>query len=256
MHGARGGQRPLSLEREAVCSCVEHKKIKASSQPRQVWCFYSMKATDSSTKPYRAVAFTISDEEDDVDRMDGDNDSDVVWQRREEGRWRWWPSPSSWSLRLVVASTFAIMLLIVFGGREYHNRGHLFTSIDLDGARGSEEDNDGNIMNVEHYDNEVEFNPSELPSSSSNDYFIPLTEDEREEMKEMLRSTLRTTKNALLARSGGGSQNSYPQRTLVLDSDSPKQFMHMHHMKTGKRLLGSACLYWRSTPSVVVTDCR
>ena len=60
------------------------------------------------------------------------------------------------------------------------------------------------------------------------DYFVPLTPAEREQMKERLRSTLRTTKNALL-----GKDELNPQRTLVLDKSLPKQFMHMHHMKTG-----------------------
>ncbi|KAL9185518.1 hypothetical protein ACHAXT_003295 [Thalassiosira profunda] len=60
------------------------------------------------------------------------------------------------------------------------------------------------------------------------DYFVPLTPAEREQMRERLRSTLRTTKNALL-----GKDELNPQRTLVLDKSLPKQFMHMHHMKTG-----------------------
>ena len=63
------------------------------------------------------------------------------------------------------------------------------------------------------------------------DYFVPFTPAEREQFKEKLRSTVRATKNSLLMK-----DVSKPQRTLVLDSDSPKQFMHMHHMKTGMKI--------------------
>jgi len=75
------------------------------------------------------------------------------------------------------------------------------------------------------------------PEEELPDYFVPLTPAERMKLKERLRSTLRATKTALLisAKSdSSGSINPSPQRTLMLDSDSPKQFMHMHHMKTGE----------------------
>jgi len=68
------------------------------------------------------------------------------------------------------------------------------------------------------------------------DYFVPLTPGQREVMKKKLRSTLAQTKEALIY-SGhipkDVSNPKQPQRTLVLDSGTPKQFMHMHHMKTG-----------------------
>ena len=75
------------------------------------------------------------------------------------------------------------------------------------------------------------------PEGELPDYFVPLTPAERRILKERLRSTLRATESALLisAKSDSfGSINPSPQRTLVLNSDSPKQFMHMHHMKTGE----------------------
>ena len=68
------------------------------------------------------------------------------------------------------------------------------------------------------------------------DYFVPLTDAEREEMKARLRTTLMQTKDALLFSAqnpNNGESNPFPQRTFVLDTESPKQFMHMHHMKTG-----------------------
>ncbi|KAL7532440.1 hypothetical protein ACHAXR_004622 [Thalassiosira sp. AJA248-18] len=87
-------------------------------------------------------------------------------------------------------------------------------------------------------DETTDIHEEELPEDDESpeeeeipDYFVPLTLDEREQLKEKLRSTLRETKNALLM--GDGLINPNPQRTLLLDSDSPKQFMHMHHMKTG-----------------------
>ena len=71
------------------------------------------------------------------------------------------------------------------------------------------------------------------PHDELPDYFVPLTPVERMSMKERLRATLRTTKSALLMSGNRYPTNPTPQRTLVLDYDSPKQFMHMHHMKTG-----------------------
>ena len=71
------------------------------------------------------------------------------------------------------------------------------------------------------------------------DYFVPLTPPEREQMKNRLRATLSETKNALLFSANIKSApedrpvHPLPQRTLVLDAEAPKQFMHMHHMKTG-----------------------
>jgi len=67
------------------------------------------------------------------------------------------------------------------------------------------------------------------------DYFTPLTPKERDEMKEKLRGTLLQTKNALRMSASVENREAITdtQRTLVLSTTSPKQFMHMHHMKTG-----------------------
>ena len=200
-----------------------------------------------SSMPYRAVAVSIGDEyDDDADAADADDvesttiiimegakkiataplvvepveerGDDDVWQReREERRWL----AASSKFKFLVASVLAISFLVV-GGREYMNRRYSLSSSDVSG-----------IDNTQHIF-------AEDIKDDGGDYFTPLTADEREEMKEMLRSTLRETKNALLSSSStdtGGNQRALqqsPQRTLVLDSALPKQFMHMHHMKTGK----------------------
>jgi len=67
------------------------------------------------------------------------------------------------------------------------------------------------------------------------DYFVPLTPKERDEMKGKLRDTLLQTKNALRMSASTDNRMAVTdnQRTLVLSTTSPKQFMHMHHMKTG-----------------------
>ena len=201
-----------------------------------------------SSMPYRAVAVSIGDEyDDDADAADADDvesttiiimegakkiataplmvepveerGDDDVWQReREERRWL----AASSKFKFLVASVFAISFLVV-GGREYMNRRYSLSS----SSDASSIDNNQQIFTEDNNDD-------------GGDYFTPLTADEREEMKEMLRSTLRETKNALLSSSStdtGGNQRAFqqsPQRTLVLDSALPKQFMHMHHMKTGK----------------------
>ncbi|EJK67498.1 hypothetical protein THAOC_11462 [Thalassiosira oceanica] len=67
------------------------------------------------------------------------------------------------------------------------------------------------------------------------DYFVPLSSEERRAMKDRLTETLMKTRSALKM-SASNTENGNepaPQRTLVLDSQLPKQFMHMHHMKTG-----------------------
>lgn len=68
------------------------------------------------------------------------------------------------------------------------------------------------------------------------DYFVPLTTEEREDLKNRLRATVLLTKSSLVAQATKQVDDSVdisPQRTLLLDPDTPKQFMHMHHMKTG-----------------------
>ena len=79
-------------------------------------------------------------------------------------------------------------------------------------------------------ENEKEVEEEELP-----DYFVPLTPAEREELKDRLRATVSLTKSSLEAygMDPNNTDNFSPQRTPVLDPESPKQFMHMHHMKTG-----------------------
>ena len=61
------------------------------------------------------------------------------------------------------------------------------------------------------------------------DYFFPLSPEERKAMKDRLTETLMKTKSALKisASTPESGNNPAPQRTLVLDSQSPKQFMHM-----------------------------
>lgn len=91
-------------------------------------------------------------------------------------------------------------------------------------------------------DSEVEEDVSEEDSWSAGEdddivdyYFTPLTPDERDQMKEKLRNTLLQTKNALRMSASPESRMDVTdtQRTLMLSTSSPKQFMHMHHMKTG-----------------------
>ena len=67
------------------------------------------------------------------------------------------------------------------------------------------------------------------------DYFVPLTPNEREGMKGKLRETLVRTKHALWMSASVKNRMAVTdnQRTLVLSTTSPKQFMHMHHMKSG-----------------------
>ena len=81
-------------------------------------------------------------------------------------------------------------------------------------------------------DEEVEVNSNNNDDDDDDDeipdYFVPLTPGERALMKDRLRETLLKTKNALKT-----SATEDNQRTFVLGKDSPKQFMHMHHMKTG-----------------------
>lgn len=101
------------------------------------------------------------------------------------------------------------------------DEGEFDTDMDYDGEEDNEEEEVEEVVVVNTEEKE-----EELP-----DYFVPLTPKEREQFKEKLRNTVRATKNALLVQDG--QVNPSPQRTLVLDSDSPKQFMHMHHMKTG-----------------------
>ncbi|KAL7553172.1 hypothetical protein ACHAWF_016417 [Thalassiosira exigua] len=70
------------------------------------------------------------------------------------------------------------------------------------------------------------------------DYFVPFAPEEREAYKERLRDTLRQTRSSLqLSLSPHAKEHEgaiqLPQRTLKLSAEAPKQFMHMHHMKTG-----------------------
>ncbi|KAL7467559.1 hypothetical protein ACHAXS_007813 [Conticribra weissflogii] len=68
------------------------------------------------------------------------------------------------------------------------------------------------------------------------DYFVPLTPEEREALKNRLRATVLLTKTSLVAQATKQVDTSADisrQRTLLLDPETPKQFMHMHHMKTG-----------------------
>ncbi|KAL7432928.1 hypothetical protein ACHAXM_010189 [Skeletonema potamos] len=95
---------------------------------------------------------------------------------------------------------------------------------ELIGGEGNGEQGDG-----EEVDTSVD-KDDDIP-----DFFVPLTPTEREEMKGKLRETLLKTKNAL--RMSASMKNRMAvtdnQRTLMLSLSTPKQFMHMHHMKTG-----------------------
>lgn len=73
------------------------------------------------------------------------------------------------------------------------------------------------------------------------DYFVPLTELERDALKERLRGILKATKNALAMTN---ALKAFPeeskdamavewQRTLVLSGSTPKQFMHLQLNQTG-----------------------
>jgi len=81
--------------------------------------------------------------------------------------------------------------------------------------------------------------PGQLNESSEEeilpDYFVPLTPDERKQLKDRLRATLYATDYSLHLSASPSSDKSkvLPQRTFVIDAQFPKQFMHMHHMKTG-----------------------
>jgi hypothetical protein len=67
------------------------------------------------------------------------------------------------------------------------------------------------------------------------DYFVPLTPDERTELKKRLRDTVFQTYMSLISSSNPSIDQStlVPQRTFKINPDISKQFMHMHHMKTG-----------------------
>lgn len=66
------------------------------------------------------------------------------------------------------------------------------------------------------------------------DYFVPLTPDERAELKERLHDTITKTGLALLTSANPSADGQFlPQRTFRMNPDFSKQFMHMHHMKTG-----------------------
>lgn len=75
--------------------------------------------------------------------------------------------------------------------------------------------------------------PAEESAEELPDYFKPLTADERDALKQKLRSTLALTKASLLVSGTPGAHTPHPQRTFIVGTDTPKQFMHMHHMKTG-----------------------
>jgi hypothetical protein len=67
------------------------------------------------------------------------------------------------------------------------------------------------------------------------DYFVPLTPDERTELKKRLHDTLFQTNLSLISSANPSNDQSAlaPQRTFKINPDISKQFMHMHHMKTG-----------------------
>ena len=221
-------------------------------------------ATAPSTKPYRAVAVTIGDLDDEdggdgtsITIMDADNNNNfdsahlMSDQMEAVAGGRWASSTSQFRFRIVVASIFAITLLVV-GGRSYHNKRyslssdatHISGGEDITGYNNMElapnaDNTNQEIFDIDNNGGDILTNSEE--ESPTDDYFVPLTADEREDMKEMLRSTLRETKNSLLSSTIASDGNhrylqKSPQRTLVLDSDLPKQFMHMHHMKTGKKV--------------------
>ena len=66
------------------------------------------------------------------------------------------------------------------------------------------------------------------------DFFVPLTPEERAHMKKRLYATVFTTNAALLSSAHPSTDSGdFSQRTFKLDTQASKQFMHMHHMKTG-----------------------
>ena len=66
------------------------------------------------------------------------------------------------------------------------------------------------------------------------DFFVPLTSLERDTMKVILRKTLLDTKSALLMSTKGNNMAATSaDRTLVLNPQQPKQFMHLQHNMTG-----------------------
>ena len=67
------------------------------------------------------------------------------------------------------------------------------------------------------------------------DYFVPLTPDERAELKQRLQDIIVQTSSSLLFSANPSSSDGalLPQRTYKIDPGISKQFMHMHHMKTG-----------------------
>ena len=86
------------------------------------------------------------------------------------------------------------------------------------------------VYTAEVEEGETPSDEEELP-----DYFVPLTPEERVDLKNRLRDTLYTTVSSLVLSASPSSDKTgmLPQRTLVIDPDVSKQFMHMHHMKTG-----------------------
>lgn len=128
--------------------------------------------------------------------------------------------------------------------------GHLDEDNDNEEDAGvqEEEEKEENTTEEEVSPAEESKQDEKFPQEEIPDYFTPLTPDERTELKERLRATVRATRDALvlsdladreddgLTRQNqliDGGPISSPQRTLVLGSGVPKQFMHMHHMKTG-----------------------
>lgn len=67
------------------------------------------------------------------------------------------------------------------------------------------------------------------------DYFVPLTPEEKAELKQRLHDTISKTGASLLSSANptSGMDDVLPQRTFKVDPSISKQFMHMHHMKTG-----------------------
>jgi hypothetical protein len=113
------------------------------------------------------------------------------------------------------------------------------TGDDRDPAKGKEV-----VPLVEGEEEEEDQEPEPQPAAAVDltkeapDYFVPFAPEEREAYKERLRDTLRQTRSSLqLSLSPHSKEHEraikLPQRTLQLSAEAPKQFMHMHHMKTG-----------------------
>ncbi|KAL7536860.1 hypothetical protein ACHAXR_007437 [Thalassiosira sp. AJA248-18] len=95
-----------------------------------------------------------------------------------------------------------------------------------------------NVPNIpeENFDGELEL-----------DYFVPLTEIERDALKENLRQTLQETKAALIMTTTLGALPEdtkdnmliATERTLALSATSPKQFMHLQYNQTGSDSIDS-----------------